>query len=632
MKQYNFRPRDSYFRVATIKPEVAIGQPRTNARCLNELYDQAEGQQASLVVSPEMSLTGYSLGDTVRRRELLDEARAELIEMACRTNGRNALLLVGLPLAVGNRLYNCAALLGQGQIYGVTPKTELPEYGEFYDRRYFDRFDGERQILPELDAPFGNQLIYQAGGVRFGVEICEDAWVNAPPNIGYFQDGAHLVVNPSASTEQVGKSSYRRNLVASTSARGIGGYVYAGADYTESTADTVMSGHQIIASNGQILGEIPPFAKERVLLADIDITALEHDRMRQHFGGLATSDVIKTGATRRQANLLNIPDAHPFLPRENDSERRNRLAEIIDIQSHGLLRRLESLPLNHRRIVLGLSGGLDSTLALLVAKRTENIMRSKGLIKGDSTIIDTLTMPGPASSERTQNNAARLATALSVNHTLIPIGDLVDAELGALNHDPKKQDVTFENVQARARTSLLFNYANQHGGIVLGTGDLSEIALGWCTYNADQQSHYNVNASIPKTLVRTLVEYLSGLSEFERAKVALSDILETPISPELTGNGQQMSQSTESIIGPYELHDFFLFHRLRYGSSPDKIQFLAEQAFAGVYKPTEIAGWLDVFLDRFQRNQFKRENMPNGPKVGSVSLSPRGDWRCPPEL
>jgi NAD+ synthase (glutamine-hydrolysing) len=627
----SFEPRQSFFRVATIKPAVAIGNPRANAERITELYDLANDQQASLVVSPEMSLTGYSLGDTVRRYELLDDAQTELLKIAQHTNGRNALILVGLPLRIGNRLYNCAALLGGGQVHGVTPKTHLPNHGEFYDNRYFDSYAGPTLVLPKFNnAPFGVGQIYEADGVKFGVEICEDLWVNRPPNVDLFGAGAHLVVNPSASPEQIGKSSYRRDLVALTSARGIGGYVYSGAD-TESTADTVMSGHQIIAQNGHVLAENLPFAIERILLADIDVEALNHDRIRQHFGEVSVGDTILTSSKREQINLLSIPDPHPFLPPENPAARAKRCAEIIDIQTHGLLRRLESLPDNNRRIVLGLSGGLDSTLALLVAKRAENLLKSRGHVAPDASIIDALTMPGPASSDRTQTNAQELARALDINSELIPIDDLVEVELTALHHDPNNQDVTFENVQARARTSLLFNYANQHGGIVLGTGDMSEIALGWCTYNADQQSHYNVNASIPKTLVRALVEHTAGLDDFASARPILQDILNTPVSPELTGDGQTLSQTTEQIIGPYELHDFFLFHRLRYGSSPPKIQYLAEQAFAEKYDQNEIAKWLGVFQKRFTANQFKRENMPNGPKVGSISLSPRGDWRCPPE-
>jgi NAD+ synthase (glutamine-hydrolysing) len=479
-----------------------------------------------------------------------------------------------------------------------------------------------------MTVPFGTQLVFDVGGVVVGVEICEDLWVNHAPSATLVDHGALVIVNPSASPELVAKASYRRTLVAMQSATLVCGYVYAGCDWSESTMDVVMSGHQLIASNGRVLAERPPFTRDaRVLVADIDVEHLRFDRRRDtnrvnnmHYPILATVPM--------RPAMTPVPTvvAHPFLPGDEDEQARNaRLTHIMRIQAHGLARRIDATRAPH--IHLGLSGGLDSTLAFVVACQTAHILE-----RPVAELLRTYTMPAAASSERTQTNAVHLAQLHGVPNQVIPIGELVTQQLQALGHDGVTQDITYENVQARLRTSILFNKANQFGGFVLGTGDLSEIALGWCTFNGDHMSHYHVNAGIPKTLVRHLVRRVAQHGDAPIAAV-LTDILATPVSPELTTSTPgALSQKTEDIIGPYELHDFFLYHLVRWGDSPAKIVFLAAHAFAGSYDVATITHWLQVFVRRFVGSQFKRSVMPDGPKVGSVALSPRSDWRMPSDL
>lgn len=625
----NYQPTDSYLRVATACPEVSLADVASNISRISQLYHEAAAQQAALVVFPELSITGYTIGDLVQQKSLLDQAEQGIQQLAEITRGKPTAMVVGLPLRVQNGLYNCAAVLADGHIKGLVPKTHLPTYNEFYERRWYDSWPG-----PDIDiqieshqVTFGADMLFAIGGIKLGVEICEDLWVAQPISTRQAQRGAQIIANPSASPEQIGKADYRRNLVAIHSAQILGGYLYAGCDTSESTADIVMGGHQLIASSGAIQAERRPFAKGQLLISDIDVDHLDHDRRRQHMAQEIGVKVIISQIKRQQTDLRLEVEAHPFLPAtETATAQAERLEMALNIQAHGLAVRMQASQQN--RLVLGLSGGLDSTLAVLIACRAAALLG-----KPPSDMIHTLTMPGPASSGETQLNAQRLARQLSVHSQTIPIGELVSTELACLGHDGRVQDITYENVQARARTSLLFNYANQQHAMVLGTGDLSEIALGWCTYNGDQQSHYNVNASIPKTLVKHLVQHVSHQPEFAAAAATLQAIIATVVSPELTRQqGSDISQSTEAMIGPYILHDFFLYHLVRWGDTPTKIQYLAEAAFAGSYQPAEITNWLNVFLSRFVRNQFKRENLPNGPKVGSVSLSPRGDWRMPPDL
>lgn len=628
MKKHSYNLSGSFLRVATACPEVSLADVSANVEHIAELYEAVCGQRVSIVAFPELSLTGYTLGDLVQQSILLQQAESGLQSLAKLTAGRTTAMVIGLPFRAFGGLYNCAAVLAKGVVVGIVPKTNLPTYNEFYEDRWYEPWSKPSTFveLGGQDIPFGNDLLFDIAGVKCGIEICEDLWVADSPSVRLVKKGAQLIINPSASPEQIGKAQYRSDLVRLQSGKLVCVYLYAGSDVSESTAEVVMAGHQIIAANGQIVAERLPFGSQRLLVADIDTDHLEFDRRKQHMAATPEATILKTGLERPQSDLLLSVQSNPFLPDEPPPARNQRLESALLIQAHGLAMRLQA---SHQQgVVLGLSGGLDSTLALLVASESARILG-----KRPADMIHTLTMPGPASSDATQASAQALAKAIGVPNNLIPIHELVKTELTALGHDGQEQDTTYENVQARARTSLLFNYANKNGVMVLGTGDLSEIALGWCTYNADQQSHYNVNASIPKTLVRHLVAYLAEQPHYKQAQIILKSILETPVSPELTKDkGGAISQNTEDIIGPYELHDFFLYYLIRWGDPPAKICFLAEQAFAGKYAQKDIDHWFEVFITRFAKNQFKRETLPNGPKVGSVSLSPRGDWRMPPDL
>lgn len=627
-RELTYQPKESYVRVATACPEVALADVPTNIDRISELYSEASKQSVALVTFPELSVTGYTLGDLVQQSSLLNQAEAGVVELAKKTKDQTCAMIVGLPLRFGNGLYNCAAVLADGEIKGIVPKINLPTYNEFYEDRWFDTWqnDNVEIEISNQAVPFGTNLLFDIGGTRVGVEICEDLWVAQPPSDNLAIKGAQIIANPSASPEQIGKADYRRRLVEMQSGRLIAGYLYAGCDVSESTAEIVMGGHQLIADSGNIKAESKPFSGSKLLITELDVDHLVADRRKQHMATIIGAQIVKTHIGRSQNELLTNLNRNPFLPEETTEIRNERLQAAINIQAHGLAMRLKKSP--DQKVVLGLSGGLDSTLALLVAFEAAEILG-----KDPKDVIQTVTMPGLASSDETQNNAKSLANNLGLNNQVIPISNVAQVDMNAIDHDGVTQDITYENAQARARTTVLFNYANKYGGIVLGTGDLSEIALGWCTYNADQQSHYNVNATIPKTMVKHLVDYLAKQPKYAAARENLIDILETPISPELTSSGNgAISQNTEDIIGPYELHDFFLYNLVRWGDSPAKIRYLAEQAYDGVYTKETVDKWLNVFIKRFSNSQFKRENIPNGPKVGSVSLSPRGDWRMPPDL
>lgn len=624
--------QDSYIRLAAACPEVDVTNVRKNFCTISNLLTEADEQGTALVVFPELSLTGYSLGDLVMNEALLAAAQTGLCELAEQTDDIQTAAVVGLPMQIGNALYNCAAVIADGEIKGIVPKKHLPAYGEFYEKRWYQTW-GDRASttikIGERDVPFGNNLIFDIGGAPVGVEICEDLWSEDPPSRSLSENGALIIANPSASPELVGKAAYRRQLVGQQSARLILGYVYAGCDSSESTMDTVMGGHQLIAENGQVLAERKPFAaNQRLTFADVDLEHLRYDRRRNsNTVNQLGAVVVKTIPVRPEFTPRPRVSKHPFLPeREDIAQRNERLQTVIDIQAQGLARRIKTL--RTKRIHLGLSGGLDSTHALLVACHAARL-----LDMSQADLIRTYTMPGDASSIRTQSNATELAASLRIPNEVIPINELTRAGLQAIDHDSTVQDIAYENAQARIRTSLLFNKANQVGGLVLGTGDLSEIALGWATYNGDHMSHYHVNAGVPKTLLRSLVEYFADHhTDNPRTRVLLKDILDTPVSPELVSGDGDIAQKTEDLIGPYELHDFFLYHLVRWGESPKKIEFLANQAFGTDHSPAEIDNWLNVFMSRFARNQFKRSAMPDGPKVGSVALSPRGDWRMPSDL
>jgi NAD+ synthase (glutamine-hydrolysing) len=621
-----YQPSNDYLRVATATPEVAIADVATNLLRIQELYDQAASKQTSLVVFPELSLTGYSIQDLVAQPRLLEQAEMGLSELAAYTADKNTAAIVGLPLRVGNAIYNTAAVVAEGKIVGIVPKQNLPTYKEFYEKRWYQAWDERPNTTVQIDGQevtFGRDQLFRIGGELVGIEICEDLWVPEQPSTRLVGSGATVIANPSASPEAATKANYRRNLVAGTAARNVAGYIYAGADQTESTADIVMGGHSLINELGTSLAERAPFtAPQPLMTADIDIQHIKNDRLiTTNFPNRFDITPTDTGVVRTQTTLERTIDPEPWVPKGMQEEIDERFETILNIQATGLAMRLKNTGI--RKVVLGLSGGLDSTLALLVGVRAATIL---DIEPGD--LLHTMTMPGTASSERTQSNAIRLASALGIASEEIAIADMANAQLAAIGHNDD-QDITFENTQARLRQALVFNKANQLSGLALGTGDLSEIALGWNTYNGDHMSHYNVNASIPKTLVKSLVRHASQNLP-QNAAAIVADILDTPVSPELTGNGKDITQHTEDLVGPYELHDFFLYHFLRWMEPKEKIGFLAIKAFENRRTPEEIAKWLDVFVDRFYKNQWKRQAMPDGAKVG-ISLSQRGDWRMPPE-
>lgn len=623
-----YNPQNDFLRVAAATPKVYISNCQKNAEEIIDLYKEAVNKKVALVVFPELCVTGYSLGDLVQRGDLLASAVKTLETLAKQTSKKNTAMVVGLPVRVNNQLYNCAAVLAGGEVKGLVPKQNMPNYKEFYEQRWYSAWTGDNTevTVGGKKVPFGTRQLFNIADTIVGIEICEDLWMPNPPSQDLALNGALVICNPSASPEIVSKGEYRRQLVTSTSARLLAGYVYASAEASESTAEIVMSGHSLIAEGGRLLGERQPFDDDapRLVIADIDTAHLKLDRTQNtNFTNAHDYEVVECGGTRAQKDFIGFINSAPFVPTGDKA----RLDTILNIQAHGLKKRLQNLPAKQQRVILGLSGGLDSTLALLVAVRT-----AKLLGKPAKKCIHAVTMPSQASSKRTQTNAEKLANALGIAHEIIPIGELAKDQLIALGHDGKKEDIAYENVQARLRTAILFNKANQIGGVVLGTGDLSEIALGWCTYNGDHMSGYNVNASVPKTLVRSLVAHASDQLNNKIAQTILEDILDTPVSPELTGNKAGISQKTEDIIGPYELHDFFLYHFIRWMEPAPKIQYMAEKAFAKKYSKTEIAKWLKVFVTRFYANQWKRQAVPDGPKVGTVSLSPKGDWRMPPDI
>lgn len=627
LQQFNYQPKDEYLRVATASPEVAVADIATNLERSLEIYKHAVAEHTALVVFPEMSLTGYSLQDLVGQPQLLSDAKHALALFADATKDTDTAAIVGLPIALKNAIYNCAAVIAKGAIIGIVPKQNLPTYNEFYEKRWYQAWNTQHPNttvnIAGQDVPFGTQQLFDVAGQLVGVEICEDVWVPRQPSSELVAQGATLIANPSASPETVAKTQYRRQLIAHTAGRTMAGYIYASADSSESTSEVVMSGHQMINELGSMLAERTPFtAHQPLMIADIDTHHIQHDRQHTtNFPNEFTIQPSVTGVRATQPDLRRTIDPEPFIPKGTKQEIADRLDTVLNIQATGLAMRLKSSGI--KKVVLGLSGGLDSTLAFLVAVRAAEQRNVT-----PSALIHTITMPGTASSDRTQSNAALLAKSFGVPNEEIPIATLSQAQLTALHHEGT-EDVTYENTQARIRQALVFNKANQLSGLALGTGDLSEIALGWCTYNGDHMSHYNVNASIPKTLVRSLV-LRSSEAVSDEARAILLDILDTPVSPELVGDGKTISQETEDLIGPYELHDFFLYHFLRFKEPRAKIGYLAVKAFEGRRSEAEIARWIDVFFTRFYQNQWKRQAMPDGAKVG-LSLSPKGDWRMPPE-
>ncbi|MDR1496735.1 MAG: NAD(+) synthase [Clostridiales Family XIII bacterium] len=744
---------DGFIRVAAATPGVKVADCAYNAERIEEAARAAASRGARLVVLPELSLTGYTCGDLFLQDTLLDAAKDALSRLVVRSEGHEEVVVVGMPLAYNGKLYNVAAVYSDGQMLAFVPKTYLPNYGEFYERRHFtsafrgveyvnleispgdgddvddadangpdgvvvipiydtddDFYDDDEDDEDETsyeDIPFGTDIIFRCEDepeFAFAVEICEDLWAPSPPSVRHAAHGAIIIANPSAGNETIGKASYRRLLTRSQSGRLICGYVYANAGLGESTQDMVFSGHCVIAENGAVIAENPPFGSSRggIVLSDIDVRGLARDRryndsfvagnLSPCAGGRPYDDegsqaeyeealfsqpgisdgsngvgvtgvveigvisadpvtantrgkvirLVKPGETKKEI-LYRRVDRRPFVP-QSETERAERCEEILAMQSAGLMKRLAHT--GAKAAFVGVSGGLDSTLALLVSVRAA---RAAGL---GAEAVRAVTMPGFGTTDQTKGNAEKLCAALGVSLREIDITDQVKVHLRSIGHEETARDVTYENAQARVRTLILMDLSNRENGIVVGTGDLSELALGWATFNGDHMSMYGVNAGVPKSLVRHIIKYAADAEEESNPALSatLNDIIATPVSPELLPpEDGDISQRTEDIIGPYELHDFFLYHMVRWGRRPRVIFELAKIAFAkpdgeaetesadaevygaGAYAEDEIKVWLKVFLKRFFANQFKRSTLPDGPKIGSVTLSPRADWRMPPD-
>lgn len=621
-----------FLKVAAAIPHVSIGDCTTNAERIIALAEQAAQRGVEIIVFPELAITGYTCGDLFLQATLLDATDDALAAIAKASRKLPLTFIVGAPLRHGSTLYNCAAVIAQGRILGVVPKTYIPNYAEFYEARWFASGAGiadETIRAAGQETDFGSNLTFEVNGVEFGVEICEDLWVAVPPSSHLAQNGAKVIFNLSASPEGVGKYAYLRQLIAHQSARTHAAYVYCSAGFGESSTDLVFAGNALIAENGTVLREAERFSlEERLVVADVDIERLEFDRRRNTSFRMneATTDntVIEMEVPEglRAAALDRDIDPMPFVPQDK-THRNERCEEIFRIQAHGLARRLTHT--HCTKAVIGISGGLDSTLALLVAVRTFDLLQldRKGIIG--------ITMPGFGTTGRTYNNAMELMRGLGITIREIPIGKACEQHFSDIGLDASDRSATYENAQARERTQILMDVANMEGGLVVGTGDLSELALGWATYNGDQMSMYGVNASVPKTLVRHLVKWAADTEPDAATRTTLLDIIDTPVSPELLPADAEgcIAQKTEDLVGPYELHDFFLYNFVRAGYRPAKILLLAEQAFHDRYDRATICKWLTVFFRRFFAQQFKRSAMPDGPKVGSVALSPRGDWRMP---
>ena len=626
--------QDGFVKVAAVTPEVRVADVNFNVdACVAAAERACTEDGASVVVLPELAITGYTCEDLFWQDALLDAAERGLADFASRTAELDALLLVGVPVRVNAKLYNCCAVVTSGTILGVVPKRHIPTYNEFYEGRHF--VPGTADVVPidvagQLDVPFGMSQLFaceELPELVVAAEICEDLWVPEPPSIRHALAGATLICNLSASNALVGKADYRRELVRGQSARLVCGYVYASAGTGESTQDLVFSGHDLVAENGRLLAEGAPFGDGRAL-TEVDVRQLAAERRRMStFETVANAAQLDYHVSRftldvHHVHLTRWVDPHPFVP--SDAARRaERCEDVFAIQAHGLAKRLSHT--RSRHAVIGLSGGLDSTLALLVT------VRAFDLLELDRSGIVAVTMPGFGTTDRTHDNATKLAAALGVELREVPIAAAVRQHFADIGHDESAHDVTYENSQARERTQILMDVANQEGGLVIGTGDLSELALGWATYNGDHMSMYAVNASVPKTLVRHLVRYVADTCGNTDEKDVLLDVLDTPVSPELlpaTGDGQ-IAQRTEDLVGPYELHDFFLYEVLRHGAGPRKVFRLARHALGGTYDDETILSWLKVFYRRYFAQQFKRSCLPDGPKVGSAAVSPRGDLRMP---
>lgn len=621
--------KDGLIRVAAATPKIKVADVKSNVLAIEKMINEAADRGCAVAVFPELSVTAYTCADLFKDSLLLFSAEEGLKTLIQHTMDKDILCAVGVPVPFEGKLYNCAAVFKSGKLLGLSAKENLPNYAEFYEARYFSpAIDAQQISYAGQNTYIGKNLIYRCENIKsleIGVEICEDLWVTSPPSIKLAQNGASLILNLSCSSETVGKKEYRKNLVSMQSAHLTSGYVYASSGEGESTTDLVFSGHNIIAENSAVIAESELFTTG-IITADIDLERIQHERQRTTtWTRINSADINKIGFEYDESTIGDfepnrIESKSPFVP-NNESEISDRCNFILNMQAVGLKTRLEHIGANN--VVMGVSGGLDSTLAMIVTKRAFDML---GL---DRSGIKAISMPGFGTTSRTKNNAQSIAKEMGADFSEISIDKAVKQHFEDIGHDGSIHDVTYENAQARERTQILMDLANKYNGIVIGTGDLSELALGWATYNGDHMSMYAVNSGIPKTLIKHLVKYEAENSD-DKLKNAILDVLDTPVSPELLPpTSGEISQKTEDIIGPYELHDYFLYYVLRYGFTPSKIYRLAEKSFKDDYDSETIKKWLRVFYSRFFLQQFKRSCLPDGPKIGSVALSPRGDLRMP---
>ena len=625
-----YKMKDGFIKVAAATPKIKVADPAYNTEEILKIIDETEKNGASILVFSELTISGYTCGDLFLQQPLLTECKNQLLRIVKATENKSMLVVVGCPIVIKQKLYNCAVVISDGSILGIVPKTHLPNYSEFYELRHFTSGEGL-----EEDLWFGEEFGYVNVAVNqlfkckeipelvVACEICEDLWVPLPPSTYHAMAGATVICNPSASVETTTKESYRRSLVSNQSARLLAAYIYADAGEGESTQDVVYSGHHLICENGSVLAEAKRFTNE-IIYADIDVQKLAAERRKMtSFPGGQTEDYFEQEFSlevKENKITRTFPKA-PFVP-DNQDERDKRCDEILSLQSMGLKKRLEHT--NCKHAVVGISGGLDSTLAVLVTARAFDLLD----IPRENLIC--VTMPCFGTTDRTYQNAVSLIKELGATLKEVRIEKAVRQHFADIGHDENNHDVTYENSQARERTQILMDMANQYNGMVIGTGDMSELALGWATYNGDHMSMYAVNCSVPKTLVRYLVLYYAETTDNKKLSEVLMDVLDTPVSPELLPPVDGViSQKTEDLVGPYELHDFFLYYMLRFGFPKSKLYRMAKLTFDGVYDDETIKKWLDKFYRRFFSQQFKRSCLPDGPKVGSVAVSPRGDLRMP---
>ncbi|MCC8146823.1 MAG: NAD(+) synthase [Bacteroidales bacterium] len=619
-----------YCKVAAAVPEVKVADCRFNIEQIKSFILEANNQKVEIICFPELSVTAYTCGDLFLQDTLIRETEESIHQLLADTQNLPICFIIGAPVKRNSKLYNCAIICQKGKILGIVPKRFLPNYSEFYEKRWFEAY------LPDINieisygdciCEFGRNLLFGSDGNYFAVEVCEDLWSVVPPSSYHSMAGAQLIFNLSASDELIGKQQYVKSLISQQSARCQSAYVYAGAGFGESTTDLVYAGNAYIYENGKLLSESQRFQfKGQLIINEIDFNLMDTERRKNttFFTDPISNNYKKIALYKEDLEISRLTrsvNPTPFIPSSSDYN--ESCEEIFSIQVAGLAKRI--LHTQAKSLLIGVSGGLDSTLALLVCVKTaDKLGLSRKMVCG-------VTLPGFGTTERAYRNAVNLMKSLGVSMKEISIVAASEQHFKDIDHDPNIHDVTYENTQARERTQILMDMANQMGGMVIGTGDMSELALGWATYNGDHMSMYGVNAGIPKTLVRYLVQWIANTQIDPQSKATLSDIIDTPVSPELlpVNNDGQMTQFTEDVVGPYELHDFYLYYTLRYGFSPAKIYFLAKQAFEYKYEGKIILKWMEVFFRRFFSQQFKRSSMPDGPKVGSVNLSPRGDWRMP---